>query len=78
MHSQYMCGMSVHMPLFVLCRYGQGTGRIFLDNVNCFTSSSTLISCSHNGIGVHNCQHSEDIAVVCTTASGKSHFLDGF
>ena len=78
-----MHGMSVLMPLFLtlfffLCRYGQGTGPILLDDVNCFTSSSTLISCSHNGIGLHNCQHFEDVAVVCTDSNSKSHFSGWF
>ncbi len=38
---------------------------IWLDNVVCNGAESFLLECSHNGIGVHNCQHFEDAAVIC-------------
>ena len=44
---------------------GSGSGPIFLDNVGCIGSESTLLNCVHNGIGVHNCRHTDDVLVRC-------------
>ena len=46
-------------------RYGEGTGRIILDDVGCSGSEESLLSCSHNGLYVHNCKHREDASAVC-------------
>ena len=49
-------------------RFGRGASsqRIWLDDVACNGSESRLIDCSHAGIGVENCVHSEDVGIVCT------------
>ena len=49
--------------------FGQGSGRIWLDNVGCMGSEIRLIDCPANVIGVHNCDHSEDAGVRCTTST---------
>jgi len=53
-------------PTSLFYRYGSGSGPIWLDDVGCFGSESCLLSCSNNGIGVHNCGHSEDVAISCS------------
>ena len=45
--------------------FTDGTGAIFLDNVQCVGNESTLISCTAQPIGTHNCNHAEDAGVTC-------------
>ena len=56
--------------------FGQGSGRIWLDNVTCSdadlmacTNGDACIAtlCSHEDWGDNNCGHHEDVGVVCTT-----------
>ncbi len=39
---------------------------IHLDQVSCLGNERGLIDCSHDGLGVHNCFHFEDIGIVCS------------
>ena len=51
--------------------FGQGTGSIFMDDVHCTGTESTLASCTHTTN--HDCGHSEDAGVRCTgnNSNGK-------
>ena len=42
-----------------------GNGGIFLDRVSCRGDEQTLFNCSHRGVGIHSCTHSEDAGVMC-------------
>ena len=46
--------------------YGQGTGPIWLDDVQCLGTESDLFACVHNGFGNHNCEHDKDASVECS------------
>ena len=46
-------------------QYGEGTVPVLLDNVNCVGDELNLITCGHNEIGIHDCEHSKDAAVEC-------------
>ncbi|PIK38170.1 putative scavenger receptor cysteine-rich domain-containing group B protein-like, partial [Apostichopus japonicus] len=46
--------------------YGEGTGQIWLDDVQCIGSEEHILACNNSGVvGVHNCGHHEDAGVKC-------------
>ena len=51
--------------------YGEGTGPIVLDDVFCRGSESSLFSCRHRGVEIHNCRHHEDASVRCGNIDGE-------
>ena len=48
--------------------FGQRDGPVYPNSVGCTGTESTLLSCSHSGIGVTYCGHYDDVGVVCPTS----------
>ncbi|RXM95604.1 Scavenger receptor cysteine-rich domain-containing group B protein [Acipenser ruthenus] len=69
---QIGCGLALTVSGSTV--FGQGTGPIYLDNVDCKGSESGLSDCGSLGWGVHNCYHYEDVAVTCNVrlVNGRS------
>ena len=49
--------------------YGQSSGEIWLDNVNCVGTEETIGNCPHGGWGHDDCYHGEDAGVKCSTGT---------
>ena len=61
-------------------RFGAGSGQIWLDDVRCSGSESSIENCPHDGWGIQNCDHGEDASVICSSklcrpGLFKGHFV---
>ncbi len=45
--------------------HGNGSGLIWLDDVKCLGTESSLTDCQHQTWGDNDCGHSEDVGIDC-------------
>ena len=50
--------------------YGQSSGQIWLSNLNCTGTESSIVNCSHSGWGSAYCNQSSDASVKCAAPKG--------
>ena len=53
--------------------FGEGSGPIQLDDLNCVGNETALIHCSASAINEHNCAHSEDAGVKCNPQTSRKY-----
>ena len=56
--------------VFGFAHFGQGTGDILLDDVQCLGNESFLLDCPYDSSTI-DCGHFEDAGVACLPSPGK-------
>ncbi|XP_050804197.1 deleted in malignant brain tumors 1 protein-like [Gopherus flavomarginatus] len=69
------CGHAISAT--IAAHSAEGSGQIWLDNVNCSGSESSLWECPSGGWGLHNCRHNEDAGVVCSGKNKQIRLVNG-
>ncbi|KAG5849464.1 hypothetical protein ANANG_G00110730 [Anguilla anguilla] len=57
--------------------FGEGSGRVLLDEVGCTGNELSVEQCPKSAWGEHNCEHREDAGVSCTPLTDGSLRLVG-
>lgn len=70
-----MLGFSGVSRTTALGKYGRGSGIIWLDDVECTGSEMSLLQCRKRMWGQHNCDHSDDAAVICSNGKNTSFII---
>jgi len=57
-------------------QFGQGGGPILLDDLHCLGTENNILQCDAKAWGVNNCQHNEDVGVICSNQRKEDDGLD--
>uniref|UniRef100_A0A8D2AF45 SRCR domain-containing protein n=1 Tax=Sciurus vulgaris TaxID=55149 RepID=A0A8D2AF45_SCIVU len=61
---QLGCGVALEATFSA--HFGEGSGPIWLDELNCTGEEAHVWQCPSQGWGQHNCRHKEDAGVICS------------
>ena len=53
-------------------QFGQGSGPIFLNQLNCNGDEDQVLACGRGPLGLHSCSHAEDTGVRCIGRCGQA------
>merc|ERR1712038_359608 len=70
-----MLGYPSALRVSRLMEFGEGTGKIILDDVNCLGSEKNIAECPHEGFYSNNCFHREDAGVICNLHNTGDHLV---
>uniref|UniRef100_A0A8C5ZTX1 Antigen WC1.1-like n=1 Tax=Marmota marmota marmota TaxID=9994 RepID=A0A8C5ZTX1_MARMA len=59
-------GCGVALEATISAHFGEGSGPIWLDELNCTGEEAYVWQCPSQGWGQHNCRHKEDAGVICS------------
>ena len=57
--------------------HGQGSGPVWISDLECSGSESNLYACKHSGCGNNHCTHSGDVSVQCSYSSSTIRLMGG-
>ncbi|XP_032081343.1 deleted in malignant brain tumors 1 protein-like [Thamnophis elegans] len=72
---QLGCGNAVEVLPYP--KFGSGSGKIVLSDVQCKGDEFFLWDCENAGWEVHNCSHQQDVTVLCTDEKQKPSGTEG-
>ena len=55
--------------------FGEGTGRIWLDRVQCLGNERELMDCTASSSGMNTCTHTQDVGVRCPLGMNNYYTL---
>ncbi|XP_077872014.1 antigen WC1.1-like [Ictidomys tridecemlineatus] len=59
-------GCGVALEATISAHFGEGSGPIWLDELNCTGEEAHMWQCPSQGWGKHNCSHKKDAGVICS------------